>query len=49
MYAVREVLTVLREKGTTLPVQDRLLTWQERQGIVGLPKWQELEKKYLTL
>ena len=48
-YAVREVLRVLKEEGHTKSVMDKLLSWEERQRLVGLPYYKELERKYLSL
>ncbi len=41
--AVRDAFRVLRQEGTTAPLLDRMLSWQERQGLVGLPDFQALE------
>ena len=48
-YAVREVLKVLKEEGWTKPMLSKLLSWEERQELVKLPYYKELEKKYLSI
>jgi 2-methylisocitrate lyase-like PEP mutase family enzyme len=37
-FAIRQGLAVLREKGTTESLLERMLSFQERQGLVGLEK-----------
>jgi hypothetical protein len=41
-----EALNVLKEKGTTLSIIDKILPWGERQRLVDLPTIKQLEKKY---
>ncbi|MEM2211436.1 MAG: oxaloacetate decarboxylase [Nitrososphaerales archaeon] len=48
-YAVKEALKVLKEEGITTSIMDKLLSWDERQNLVGLPYYKELEKKYLSI
>jgi len=48
-YAVREALKILREKGDTTSILDRMLSWDERQNLVRLPYYRQLERKYLSL
>ncbi|MCX8191195.1 MAG: oxaloacetate decarboxylase [Nitrososphaerales archaeon] len=48
-YAVREALRVLRDEGVTTSILNRLLSWDERQNLVRLPYYRELERKYLSV
>lgn len=48
IHAMRTVLHTLRREGTTEAMDDALTTFKERDKIVGLDDWQELEKRYLT-
>lgn len=45
--AVRDALRVLKDEGTTTSILNRLLSWDERQRLVRLSHYNELEKKYL--
>ena len=47
IYAMREALALLKREGSTEAMDDRLATFQERDRIVGLKNWQQLEQKYL--
>jgi 2-methylisocitrate lyase-like PEP mutase family enzyme len=47
MRAAKEALEVLREEGDTKSLWPRMLTWQERQGLIGLPAIQALEQRLL--
>jgi 2-methylisocitrate lyase-like PEP mutase family enzyme len=44
--AVREVLAELRATGDSRHLIDRLLSWDERQALVGLPEFEALEQRY---
>jgi 2-methylisocitrate lyase-like PEP mutase family enzyme len=44
--AVRDVLRVLRQDGGSGAVLDRLLSWDDRQQLVGLPELQERAARY---
>ncbi|MCL6649396.1 MAG: oxaloacetate decarboxylase [Chloroflexi bacterium] len=46
LAAVREALAVLAREGSTATILDRLLSWEERQRLAGLPSWQALEERY---
>jgi methylisocitrate lyase len=46
LAAVREALAVLAREGSTTTLLDRLLSWEERQRLAGLPSWQALEERY---
>lgn len=46
--AVKEALAVLRERGDSRSILDRLLPWEERQDVVGLTAWQEEEARILA-
>jgi len=47
IHAMKEVLSLLKRDGTTEAMSDRLATFQERDRLVDLGKWQELERQYL--
>ena len=47
MRAAREALDVLREKGDTGSLWDKMLSWDERQSLIGLPGLQALENRLL--
>jgi 2-methylisocitrate lyase-like PEP mutase family enzyme len=44
--AVREVLVELRATGDSRALADRLLSWEDRQALVGLPELEALEMRY---
>ena len=44
--AVRDALTELRATGDSRGLVDRMLGWQERQDLVGLPEIEALEARY---
>jgi hypothetical protein len=44
--AVRDAFSELRSSGDTRGLQDRMLGWQERQELVGLPEVEALEARY---
>ena len=44
-----EALRVLKETGNDISVQDRMLSFEERFDLLGLPKYKQLEKKFLSL
>lgn len=46
--AVREALGVLRRDGGSEAVLDRLLPWDERQRLVGLPQLEAMAERYAT-
>jgi methylisocitrate lyase len=43
--AVQDAMRVLRHEGTTQPLLDRMLTWDERQRLVDLPRYLELDRQ----
>ena len=47
IYAMREALQLLKRDGSTEAMDSRLATFKERDRIVGLDEWQQLEEKYL--
>ena len=49
IYAMRRVLAVLQQEGTTELIDNALTSFTERDRIVGLEEWQGLERAYLTL
>jgi methylisocitrate lyase len=46
MKAVADGLAALKRDGTSKNILGDLISWDERQEIVGLPEWTELEKRY---
>jgi 2-methylisocitrate lyase-like PEP mutase family enzyme len=46
LLGAQRVLAHLRQHGDTLGVSDQMVTWEERQRIVELPMFRELEVKY---
>jgi len=44
--ALQDAMSVLKREGTSESIIDRMITWDERQRIVGLPEFQKLDKKY---
>jgi 2-methylisocitrate lyase-like PEP mutase family enzyme len=49
IYAMRQILALLKREGTTEQMDEVLTTFKERDKIVGLDDWQKLEKLYLRL
>jgi 2-methylisocitrate lyase-like PEP mutase family enzyme len=47
IYAMKETLAVLKRDGSTAAIDDRLTTFQERDRLVGLGEWENLEERYL--
>lgn len=47
IHSMREALTLLKRDGSTEAMDDRLATFKERDRIVGLDEWQNLEERYL--
>jgi 2-methylisocitrate lyase-like PEP mutase family enzyme len=47
IFAVKEVLEVLRRDGDTEVMEHRLATFMDREEAVASKHWQALEKKYL--
>jgi 2-methylisocitrate lyase-like PEP mutase family enzyme len=48
LLAGQAALAHLRAHGSTLTLLDRLLPWEERQRLVDLPGYQELERRFVT-
>ncbi|MHB8191516.1 MAG: isocitrate lyase/PEP mutase family protein [Ferrimicrobium sp.] len=48
IFGARDVLQHLFDTGSTERVLDRLITWEERQSLVGKQKFEELEKRFTT-
>jgi methylisocitrate lyase len=48
-YAVREAMMSLRKNGTTEQLLERMLSWEDRQELVDLSLYQELEKNLLRM
>ena len=49
IHAMRQALGLLKRDGTTEAMDDALTTFKERDKVVGLDEWQQLEKQYLAL
>ncbi|MBI2469385.1 MAG: hypothetical protein HYV62_16455 [Candidatus Rokubacteria bacterium] len=45
---MREVAATLAREGTTLPVAERMVSFEERFEIVGLSRYRDLEARYRT-
>lgn len=45
-FAIRDALTQLRSTGDARPLQDRMLSWADRQALVGLDEIERLEARY---
>jgi 2-methylisocitrate lyase-like PEP mutase family enzyme len=45
LKAVQDALGVLRREGSTATLLERMLSWDERQELVGLPGFQALERR----
>jgi 2-methylisocitrate lyase-like PEP mutase family enzyme len=46
IHGVQHVLSSLLEKGSTADVLDSMLSWEDRQALVGKPAFDLLEKRY---
>lgn len=49
IYAMRQALALLKREGTTEAMDEMLTTFKERDKIVGLDDWQDLERRYLAV
>src|SRR5918994_6667064 len=49
IHAMRQALGLLKREGTTEKMDDALTTFKERDRVVRLDEWQQLEKQYLAL
>jgi carboxyvinyl-carboxyphosphonate phosphorylmutase len=47
IYAMKELLQVLKREETIEPFSERMASFRERDEIVDLPKYEKLEKKFL--
>ncbi len=45
---IQELMKLLKETGTTRRFSTRILTFEERNQLTGLARYQEMEKKYLS-
>jgi 2-methylisocitrate lyase-like PEP mutase family enzyme len=48
IHAMRSVLRLLKNEGTTETMDDSLTTFKERDRIVALDEWQDLERRYMA-
>jgi len=46
MRAMHEVLTALRAQGSSIGLEDRIVTMAERNRLTGMATWEELERRY---
>jgi len=44
--AIRDGLMALRATGDPRPLLDRMLSWPDRQALVDLPRYEELDRRY---
>ena len=49
IHAMRQALELLKREGTTEKMDDALTTFKDRDKVVGLDEWQQLEKRYMAL
>jgi 2,3-dimethylmalate lyase len=49
IYAMRQALQLLKRDGTTEAMDQALTTFNERDKVVGLDDWQQLERRYLVV
>jgi 2-methylisocitrate lyase-like PEP mutase family enzyme len=49
IHAMRQALELLKREGTTEKMDDALTTFKERDKVVGLDEWQQLEQRYMAL
>jgi 2-methylisocitrate lyase-like PEP mutase family enzyme len=49
IHAMRQTLALLKREGTTEAMDEMLTTFKERDKIVGLDDWQDLERRYLAV
>lgn len=49
LFGARRALQHLAEKGSSLEILDSLVSWDERQGLVRLREFEDLEAQYLKL
>jgi 2-methylisocitrate lyase-like PEP mutase family enzyme len=49
IFAAKEVLRVLKEHGETAQVEDRMVTFAEREEAVNATHWRALEQRYLQM
>lgn len=47
IHAMRNALSTLKREGTTEPIDASLTTFKERDKVVGLDDWQQIEHAYL--
>lgn len=49
IHAMQEAARALKEHGHTASIADRLVTFQEREAVVGTAHVQELQRRYMSL
>ena len=45
--AMQRAAAVLRQQGTTAPIADEMVSFAERESLVGLPELEGLQKRFL--
>jgi 2-methylisocitrate lyase-like PEP mutase family enzyme len=48
IFAMRQVLSLLKREGTTEAMDTQLTTFKERDDLVALDEWQAIERKFLV-
>jgi 2-methylisocitrate lyase-like PEP mutase family enzyme len=49
IFAMRQVLSLLKQEGTTEAMDAQLTTFKERDQVVALDEWQGMERKFLVV
>jgi 2-methylisocitrate lyase-like PEP mutase family enzyme len=49
IHAMRRALATLKREGTTASIDDSLTTFKERDLVVGLDDWQDIERRFLAV
>jgi 2-methylisocitrate lyase-like PEP mutase family enzyme len=49
IHAMRRALATLKREGTTESIDDSLTTFKERDLVVGLDDWQDIERRFLAV
>jgi 2-methylisocitrate lyase-like PEP mutase family enzyme len=48
IHAMRQVLSLLKREGTTEAMDAALTTFKERDQVVALDEWQNIERRFLS-
>jgi 2-methylisocitrate lyase-like PEP mutase family enzyme len=49
IHAMRSALATLKREGTTESIDDSLTTFMDRDRVVGLDDWQNIERQFLAV